>query len=351
MTKKNKVKKTIEEIKNIIGNAEFQEKYKMSSKNFVRKRKIKFEDIIYFVLGLCATTLDCEKEHFQEVSKIETLSTAAICKARDKIAAEGFRELLIKTSEQTESIKKYNNYKIIAVDGMRGELPNSGEMKKKYPGHKGNYPQFHAVIVYDALNNRFKDAEFLAAPADERQACLRLLERRPSREDEIYLFDRGYPSLQVLQKLDLQKRRYVIRLEKSSFREVNEFIASMKTESVITMEYDKKRFKGNKKDIILPYSLQMRCVKIKLSEDETEYLGTNLMTTEFTSEEIGKLYGMRWNAEIENNHLKHAMYVEDFCSKKENSIKQEFYGRLIAYNLIQEVVELANEEDTYGKKS
>ena len=351
MTKKNRVEKGIEEIKRKIRDPEFQRKYKMSPKSFVRNRKMKFEDIMFFVLGLCATTLDCEREHFQTVANIETISTAAICKARDKISSEAFRELLRQTSEETEQLKRYNNYKILAVDGMRGELPNTPEMKKKYPGHKGNYPQFHAVIVYNALNNRFLDAEFLAAPTHEREACLKLLERRPVKDDEIYLFDRGYPSLQVIQKLDIQRRRYVMSLESSSFKEVNKFIESTETDRIIKMEYDKKGFKGNKKGVILPYSVEMRCVKIKLSEDVTEYLGTNLMSAEeFPCEEIGKLYGMRWQAETENNHLKNGMYVENFCSKKENSIKQEFYGRLVAYNLIEEIVEMAEEKDPYGKK-
>ena len=45
------IKEVIEVIKNIINKEEFIIKYKTSGKDFTRKRKLGFREIVYFVLG------------------------------------------------------------------------------------------------------------------------------------------------------------------------------------------------------------------------------------------------------------------------------------------------------------
>ena len=108
--------------------------------------------------------------------------------------------------------------------------------------------------------------------------------------------------------------------------------------------YDKRRAAVNRvSGIELPYSVNLRCVKIELSKDETEILITNLNQTEFSRKEIGELYNLRWRIETGFLNLKYAVCIEDFMGIKSNSIKQEFFASLIKSNIYMQFVEAAND--------
>ena len=70
---------------------------------------------------------------------------------------------------------------------------------------------------------------------------------------------------------------------------------------------------------------------------------TNLPKDSFSRLDIGELYNYRWGIESAFLDLKYAVHVEDFMSKKENAIKQEFYASLIQANLTMLFAEVANQ--------
>jgi hypothetical protein len=48
---------------------------------------------------------------------------------------------------------------------------------------------------------------------------------------------------------------------------------------------------------------------------------------------LKKLYHKRWGVEEQFKDMKHALLIENFLGKKPNSIKREFFGNIISYNL------------------
>ena len=98
--------------------------------------------------------------------------------------------------------------------------------------------------------------------------------------------------------------------------------------------HKKGQKKSKVKDVKLPYSFDLRCVRIFLKSKQQEILITNLPREEFKRKDAGHLYPLRWGIEAGFNHLKNALYLEAFVGIKENSIKQEFYSILIKYNII-----------------
>lgn len=345
------IKKIIKTLKTESAKEEFKIKYRSKSTDFIRTRKLSFQDVILFVLGLSNTSFDFEIEKFCENTDI-SISSAALSKARDKVSFEAFRELLSITQKEIPTVNTFKGFRVIAVDGTKGELPNTPELMETYKASKNSlYPQFHAVASFDVLNCKFIDAEFSSAPADERDLACSLLEKH-TLENDIFIYDRGFPSVALIQKLNGIGAKFVARVSKSFIKEVNEFALTKYLDKDVHINYTLRRAAAVRaKNICLPYEFDLRCVKIELSSGETEILITNLPRTEFKRMDIGKLYSLRWGIEIGFNHLKNAINAEEFVGIKENSIKQEFFSVLIKYNLIMQYVEEAETVAFWNKKN
>lgn len=345
------IKQTIKTIQELSKDNNFKAEYKTKETDFTRTRKINFGDIISFVIGLSNTSFDFERINFCKAADIESISTAALSKARDKVKFSAFKELLSKTQELIPTVSRFKGYRVIAVDGVKGELPNTPELMKKYaPSKTAKYPLFHAAASFDVLNCKFIDAEITVSPTDERQEACKLLENHKSEED-IFLFDRGFPSIALIQKSEEKGLKFVARVSKSFIKEVNDFTSKKYLDKTIHIDYTSQRAKNGKvKNIKLPYSFDLRCVKIILPSGETEVLITNLPINKFKRKDIGYLYSLRWAIETSFNHLKNAINIEEFVGIKENSIKQEFYSVLIKYNILMQYIDEAKTVAHWAKK-
>lgn len=108
-------------------------------------------------------------------------------------------EILSVSVEEIPVEKTWKNYQLLAFDGMVRELPKTKELMKKYHNTKNAaYPQFHAIALYDVINHHFISSTFDLAPTNERKAALSLLQKQKSNLPCIYLFDRGFPSLEMI---------------------------------------------------------------------------------------------------------------------------------------------------------
>lgn len=346
------IKTIINKIQEISKEESFKLRHKVNTTDFIRERKLNFSSVVMFVIGLSNTSFDFERIKFCNAIGIDKISNAALCKARDKINFTAFRELLTTTQKLIPTNSKFKGYRVIAVDGIKCEMPNTPELMKKYrPSKTASYPQFHAVASFDILNSKFIDAEFEVSPADERSVAYKLLEKH-DKEEDIFLFDRGFPSVALIQKLNDRQLKFVARVSKSFIREVDTFVRQKAVDKTIHIDYTSRRAVTSRaKNITLPYSFDLRCVKIKLNSGETEILITNLPKDTFKRKDIGHLYNLRWGIEIGFNHLKNAIHIEEFVGIKENSIKQEFYSVLMKYNLVMQYIGEAEFVADWNKKN
>lgn len=342
----------INTIQKLIVKDDFQNTHKSKATDFIRTRKLSFSDVILFVIGLSNTSFDFERINFCNTANIDSISNAALSKARDKINFSAFRELLTKTQQLIPTTNKFKEYRVIAVDGVKGELPNTPEFMKKYkPSSTAKYPQFHAVASFDVLNCKFIDAEFEMTISDEHKLAYELIKKHQV-ENDIFLFDRGFPSVALIQCLEKQNLKFVARVSKSFLKEVNDFTSQKALDKIVHIDYTSRRNATSRvNNLEVPYSFNLRCVKVNLRSGETEVLITNLSKEEFNRKDIAQLYCLRWGIETSFNHLKNAINIEEFVGIKENSIKQEFYSILLKYNFVMQYINEAEYMSTLVKKN
>lgn len=341
-------------IKRLIADKNFQSSHKTDWYAFTKECKITFETVMLFVLGSTKSLLDFEIFNFCEKQNCEPFSKGAISIARQKVSFTAFQSILRDLSYLLPCKDLFKNHQLVAVDGTELQLPKSPAITQKYNKNKDscNWPRAHAVTFYDVLNHQYLDAIFEPHPTDERQAAIRMLDKGFIQIPQIYLFDRGFPSVGLIQKLNDCGKKFVFRVAKNFSSEIVAFRESAETDTIINITYNKSRTRSNRKskDIRLPYSFDLRLIKVPLKSGEEEILITNLFSDEFSKVDIYTLYGLRWGIETSYNHAKDSILIEQWCSTLENGIKQEFYSALILFNLCSLLKKLSQVEYDVKKK-
>lgn len=327
----------IEYIKKLIADKNFQASHKTDWYAFTREAKITFESVMLFVLGSTNSLLDFEILNYCEKQNIPPFSKGAISIARQKVSFTAFKSILQTLSYLLPYGKLFKGYQLVAVDGTELQLPKSPVITEKYNKSKDrcNWPRAHVIAFYDVLNHIYLDAVFEPYETDERQAAISMLNESFIQKPQIYLLDRGFPSVGLIQKLNDSGKKFVFRVAKNFSLEVIAFRESIEVDSAINITYSKSTTRTNRtsKSLRLPYSFDLRLVKVPLKSGEEEILITNLSSDDFTLEDIYTLYGLRWGIETSYNHVKDNILIEQWCSILENGIKQEFYSSLILFNL------------------
>lgn len=331
--------KFIKQIKKQAEDEEFQRRHVMNPEtDFKRNRKLGFSDVIHYTIGNTRSPILLEAERFTKLIDADKISGAAICKARQKVRYTAFQELFEATAQAAPRTNCFHGYHVIAIDGMQGELPKTPELCEKYcSSPKMRTPVFHAVSAFDVLNEIFISSEFQFGTANERNIACQVIDsvmQNPvyANESQIWVFDRGFPSLLLLQKLMQHNLKYVMRVSRNFLKEIDDFRRSKYVDRQVHIAYSKKRMASNrvKSDGICEFDL--RCVRIMLPSGEEEILITNLDRVDFPKRDIKKLYSLRWGIETSFNYLKNAVFVEEFTSRTENGLKQDYYVSLLVYN-------------------
>lgn len=332
-----KAEEIMERMETRMREEEFQRRHKEHEKDFTRNRKLGFEFVIKYILGNTRESMEMGKERYCEASGIESISGAAITKARTKVRYTAIEALFEEMAEMLPTPKKIAGYQVIAIDGMKGELPKTPELMKKYRASPASgYPQFHALAGYDVLNEFFGAAVFEPAPGNEYGMAMELLKHQYFSEEkqQLLLFDRGFLSVALIQALNTMGKKFIIRASKSSLKEINEFSKGTRVDQTVHIHYTKRRGATNRVHAKLPYDFELRCLKIELPDHSTELCVTNLEKGPFPRRKIKDLYHLRWGIEVGFNYLKNTIFVEEFSSRKENGIKQDFYASLWGANFL-----------------
>lgn len=349
-------------ILNRIKNKVFSEsiilKYKVSHNDFTRKRKQSFHNTILFMMNFLTKSLSIEIENFVSFIKnriglvdIEYFTKSAFVQCRKKIKPEVFKYLSDNLVEEfytdnDESIKLWNGFRLLAVDGSRMTLPNTQELEKIYGKTKNQSKtgvvQARVSVLYDVLNKFVIDGCLVSLSTGERKLALEHLEC--STTGDLIIYDRGYPSFNLIYEHYDRGIDFLIR-SKIDFNNVTrKFYESGLSTNMVKMYPGK-----NTKLLDKPYSKnaykEVRLVRVELPSGEIEILITSLCDPErYPNSIFKKLYFLRWGVEIFYDELKNKIKAEHFSGYSQHSILQDFYAALFISNVQSLIVGEINDE-------
>ena len=274
----------------------------------------------------------------------DPIHRSALSKARKKVGWKVFEDMLKKAVrvayECWPENPKYlwHGMSVYAVDGSQFELPATEEIRREFDPKsglqfkgKGHYPLCLVSTVYDVFRRLPVGRTVVPVNSCEREQAKLLLPQVPA--GGVVLFDRGYPSYELLVYLLAQFSGYFLfRCPAGyTFPAVEKFIRSGKQEDTIWMNPSVNFLKR------LPVSqrkqqkaIKLRIIKLVSFEGAISVLLTNLYEkNQFPCQDIVKLYFRRWEIESYYRDEKIALEIETFHGKTCNSVRQELLAAVI----------------------
>lgn len=344
-----------------------EEEDKFNPCDFVRIRVLTFTRIITFILSIVGTGKDKGidtklAEFFRNARRADlffdvlTVHRSSFTKAREKVNWEIFHRLLKKSVSlaydymDNDEKNLWHGMSVFAIDGSKFDLPATDEIRLLYDPEsgldyvgKGHYPKCLISTLYDLLRDIPIDRTVVPNNSSEREEVKRLLPSVP--ENSVLVFDRGYPSYDLISYLkDNHKGYYLFRCPASStFKAVEDFIKFGKDEDIIYISPSQGYLKKNQcRDRKENNLIKLRVIKVRNSDGTLSVLLTNLLNNkEYTLSEIIELYSHRWGIENFYRDEKSIHRIEIYHSKTINGILQELYAILILSVITRTLMSIA----------
>lgn len=326
--------------------------------DFTRNRKLTLETIFEFILTLEAGSLKDELYKYFGINE-DVPTTSAFVQQRSKINSKAFKLLFDKFNDMTHQDNFYKGYKLLAIDGTVAPISYEPKDTKTLTdcasSHKG-FNAFHINALYDLLEHCYQDVIIdNRAQMNENDALYKFADNYKGKQ-AIFIADRGYESYNSFEHISRGGNKYLVRIKDINSNGIarnidydGEFDIDIHR---ILSKKQTNELKQNSEYRVIPNSsrfdyvdsdhptheIDIRIVRFKISDSSYECIATNLERDKFDSNEIKKLYGMRWDIETSFRELKYTLDLNTFHAKKRDLIKQEIYARMTLYNFCERIV-------------
>lgn len=213
------------------------------------------------------------------------ISRQSYMSRENQISLECYQNIFLLISQYADKKKINSNFKhqVYAVDGTKNNLLR--HLKDEGFVTKDNYKSLSplTLCVYNVLKN-YPVSMDMVNHSDERKAFLEFTQKNDIVEKNIFVFDRGYQSVEFFSQLESKNINFVCRIRNNS--------------KMINHEYSENFYVDKK------HKLMIRIIKYVINNTDY-YLATNLFDTiEFPIIKLKKLYHSRWSVEEFFKYLK-----------------------------------------------
>jgi len=352
-------------IKDYIWSDELKNQGRMSVKNFIRERILTFPHIVLFLVNLAKKSLQVSLNEFCNVSDLLSVTKQAFSKARKKLSPQTFILLNRKFLEEYYTDNTYHTWKglrLLAVDGSDIQLPQKEILEVKFGSAKNKtgptLPMAKISYAYDVLNGFTLDAQIDRCKTSERDLAVMHIEAiqqlKHDKTNDLYIYDRGYPSLGLIFYLASQKKDFLIRCTTTSacFKKVKEAFDEGKEDAIVRLyanEATDTQIKELKKRVPnldrKGAYIDIRVIVVVLNTGEKELLITSLIDyNAYPKKEFKILYNFRWGAEENYKWHKVALELENFSGHTQLAIEQDFFSIVFTANLATLLIQEAQKE-------
>ena len=155
---------------------------------------------------------------FSEDIPTSPVTDTAFFHARKKLNSSAFTELDRECCDlfyESKHVKKWNCFRLLGIDGSTLTLPESPKLADFFGREKDDNPNspIKARIsqIYDVLNDLSYHTTITPYRESERRAALKHLAH--IEEGDLVLYDRGYPSLQLIAYQTSKKIQFCFRVK------------------------------------------------------------------------------------------------------------------------------------------
>ena len=186
--------------------------------------------------------------------------------------------------------KNKNKERILCCDGTVSKTYISLKKENFNPVKTDSYCNFYISTIYDSDRN-IPIAWNINKTKNERSDFIQLM--NIIKENDIIVFDRGYPSYEFMKLLNDKNIKYIIRLT-----EMYDVVSDINNKNIFDEVYNEKSslYKGT------PFRVIKYIIKNKNNNDSVYYLATNLFDIKI--DKFKDLYFKRWKIEVFYNKLK-----------------------------------------------
>lgn len=271
--------------------------------------------------------------------EVDTVTASAYSQARYKLKHTAFIELnrkaVVEAMYRDADFLTFWGYRILAVDGSKLRLPDSDSVYKEfgtiaYSNGKqaeegGKHPYALASVLFDVLNRVSLDA--VLGRADAYEVDLAVAHLFWTRQGDLLVLDRNYPSYRWLGELTRRDRAFVIRCSAASFGVARKILKGEGADSQIVTLTPCAEQAPIIRSLGLPETLTVRFVRVRLSTGEWEVLVTSLLDEAlYPSAGFLELYYLRWGVETFYGLIKTRLGLENFSGTGAEAVRQDFHS-------------------------
>ena len=275
----------------------------------------------------------------------KTISSQGIGKQRmfidPKVFIDMYECFIDELYSKFSGFSKFQGYIIGACDGSIVDLPNVTLTREEFPVGDENLLKEKRIrarvsCILDVHSKHILTAKIVETTVNEIDLAIEHLENLRQRLDItklITIYDRGYPSIELMTKIIDLNSKFLIRLPKNVF--IHQIKQMKSNDEIIQINMINSRLNNFDDENLKEKARKMGRLEIRiaLGKDEPEILATNLTPEEFTTEDLKELYKKRWTVETGFDRLKNLIEIEDFSGIRRPIIEQDFYAHLFVYNL------------------
>jgi hypothetical protein len=226
------LRSALERIRRIIIDKTTLEDARLEPKFFTRNRKMPFPNILMFLLkGVRTSTQSALNRFFKDdLDEGNVMSQQALSKARSHFDHSPFEKMFRSIVEMRycgeHKIATLYGYQLLAVDGSDIALPDMPALLESFggTGRNADSPTAKASVLYDVLNDFPLDVALDKAGTSERELAVRHMETLRTiapEKNKLLIFDRGYPSVGLIEELSERGLHFLMRVRTKWNRDVD----------------------------------------------------------------------------------------------------------------------------------
>jgi len=300
-------------------------------------------------LSLKAVLTNLNIERASSKDKLVSMNTGSYSRAKKALPENLLRKLCFKSNISSNDFN-WKNRDVKIIDGTTMQMADTFENQKIYPQIKRQkkglgQPIMRCLAVFAYATGSLTDIEispYAGKGTAEPSLLRRVLPRL--KEESILIMDRFFTNYFLHLDMEVKKIDFLVRLKDS---------------------VGEKIFKKNEKDKILFQERPARPSKMSVEEyyyycertafrfikfksmkngfrDKVFYFKTSLLDKKtYSMKEICFLYMQRWDVEVNIRNLKRTLGSYFLKSKSPAMVRKELYMKILAYNLVRNLIILS----------